>query len=199
MKNVTRFATRILTLALAGWLGTALITPAQATPLAQNGVCPAAGTATDCNLLISFGPNGAISTSGLGGNYDGAEDALIGVVNNSGHTLASFNISGFNIFGFEGDGINTYLSPSPQVAGNPDTSGYGGPLGYFTIVDLNTGTVNFWGGLADRANTYFSLEEGISLTQLPIITNNVPEPSALGMFGLGLIGMAWLARRRKSA
>ena len=136
---------------------------------------------------------------GAAGNYDGADDALIGVVNNSGHVLASFNVSGSNIFGFEGDGINTYgASPS---TGNPDTTGYGGPLGYFTNIapSFNSGTVNFWRGLTNGKATYFSLEESISQSSLPVITRNVPEPPTLPVFGLGLIGMGWLAWRRKSA
>jgi hypothetical protein len=206
MKNLTRYVTSVLTFALAGWLGTALITPAQATPLAQAGVCPdttpapAYGSAPDCNLLITFGPNGAISTSGQGGNYDGFEDALIGVVNNSGHGLSSFNISGNNIFGFDADGIDGYVpGGSPEVSGNPDNSGYGGPLGYFTNISGNSGTVNFWGGLSNGGTTYFSLEETIYLNALPVVTNNVPEPPVLAMFGLGLLGLGLLARRRKSA
>ena len=204
MKYLTRFATRALTLAIAGWLGTALITPAHAT-LAQTGVCPATSNliATDCNLLITFASNGSISTStGPQLNYDGVEDALIGVRNNSGHALASFNISGSNIFGFEGDGINGYvLGGSPQVTGNPDTTGYGGPLAYFTNIapGNGSGTVHFFGNLLNGASTYFSLEESISLAAPPVVTNNVPEPPVLAMFGLGLIGMGWLARRRKSA
>ncbi|MDA3878483.1 MAG: hypothetical protein PF483_15550, partial [Halothiobacillus sp.] len=147
MKYLTRIATRVLTLAVVGWFGTAL-TPAHAT-LAQTGVCPDVsgvsaqgggghGSATECNLLITFGTGGSISTStGLQSNYESIEDALIGVANNSGHVLNSFNISGSNIFGFEQDGINAYVTvlnggTSPKVAGNPDTTGYGGPLAYFT-------------------------------------------------------------------
>ncbi len=198
MKFFTKFATRAMTLAIAGWLGTA-VTPAQAT-LAQLGVCPSAGSASDCNLLLTFGSGGSIATStGPQTNYDGGDDALIGVLNNSGQVLNSFNISGYNLFGFEGDGINAYVTP--PVTGNPDNTGYGGPLAYFTNISpsRDSGTVNFWGGLADGAFTYFSLEESINLSSPPVVSNNVPEPSILPMFGLGLLGMGWLAWRRKSA
>jgi len=202
MKNLTRIATRAMTLAIAGWLGTAVI-PAHAA-LTQTGVCPdvtPSGNATDCNLLITFGPGGSISTStGPQTNYDGIEDALIGVVNNSGNVLTSFNVSGSNIFGFDGDGIDGFVVGAP-ITGNPDTTGYGGPLGYFTNIapSFNSGSVNFWGGLMNGNTTYFSLEESISQSALPVITRNVPEPPTLPLFGLGLIGMGWLAWRRKFA
>lgn len=200
MKNLTRFATRLSTLAIAGWLGTALITPAHAT-LTPPGVCPAAGVATDCNLLITFAANGSISTqNGPQTTYDGIEDALIGVVNNSGHTLTSFNISspGVPLFGFDGDGIDGFVPVSP-VPGNPDTTGYGGALAFFTNISLglDSGKVNFFGGLLDGSTTYFSLEEPINVNAPPHI--GTPEPPALPMLGLGLIGMGWLAWRRKAA
>jgi hypothetical protein len=216
MKYLTKLTASAMTLAIAGWFGLAA-TPAYAT-LAQTGVCPSVigapslggggvGSASDCNLLITFGPNGGISTStGPQTNYESIEDALIGVVNNSGHTLNSFNISGPNIFGFEADGIDRYVAAvnggvSPQVAGNPDTTGYGGPLGYFTNISAakDSGTVNFYGGLGGGHTTYFSLEEPISVDAPPIISNNVPAPPMLPLFALSLIGFGWLVRRRKSA
>lgn len=215
MKYLTKITTGAMTLAIAGWLGLA-ITPAYAT-LAQTGVCPnvngvsgqgggGMGNASDCNLLITFGPNSGISTStGPQTTYESIEDALIGVVNNSGHTLNSFNISGNNIFGFDGDGINHYVAAltgtSPQVAGNPDTTGYGGPLAYFTNISpaKDSGKVNFYGGLGGGKTTYFSLEEPISLEVPPVVTNNVPAPPMLPLFALSLIGFGWLARRRKNA
>ncbi|APZ42503.1 hypothetical protein BW247_04870 [Acidihalobacter ferrooxydans] len=123
---------------------------------------------------------------------------MIGVTNNSGSTLNSFNISGSNIFGFDRDGIDGYVVPNPKVAGNPDTTGYGGPIAYFTnITGYSSGTVNFYGGLANGANTYFSLEEGININKLPKISHNVPEPSDLGMLGLGLGMIGFLAWRRR--
>src|SRR4051812_39272836 len=92
-------------------LGSTMLTTS-AHALSVTGVCPdvtgAGGTATDCNLLIIFNADGSITTEvGSQTTYDGVEDALIGVVNNTGHTISSFNISasgGIPIFGFDGDG-----------------------------------------------------------------------------------------------
>jgi hypothetical protein len=179
-------------MAQASWDGTVTANgcPDTTTLTSHGGVLN--GVATDCNLVITFNPNGSITTSGPGGNYDGSEDALIGVINNSGHSISSFNISGSFIFGFDGDGIGAFIGMNNAN----DPSGYGGPYAWFTnIVGYDNGTVNFEGGIANGASSFFSLEEAIDIAHPPVITG-VPEPATLMLFGIGLAGVAGRFRRK---
>lgn len=183
--------------ALAVGLVTA-VAPAQAS-LSIPGVCPAAGTATDCNLLIIFNANGSIVTEfGPQANYDGIEDALIGVVNLTNHAISSFNISnpGVAIFGFDGDGICTFLAAGTCSTNTKDTTGYGGPNAFFTGINgaKDAGVVNFIAPIAaGGGQDYFSLEESISLTAPPII--NAPEPATIALLGIALAGLGFARRR----
>ncbi len=144
--------------------------------------CPAVGNDTGCGIVITITNQGAtVSTTGQG-PYDGIDDTLVGVVNNSTLPVSSLELqSSFDIFGFDGDGIETF-----GIAGNNrDSTGYGGPNAYFTniSVDQMRGTVNFITPIPANGGTgFFSLENALnSATACSSVLNNaVPKPASGG-------------------
>ncbi len=152
-------------------------------------------------ILITFGAHGSesITQASSQGPYDGSDDTYIGVINNSGATINSFTVasSTADIFGFDGDGIDTY--GAVENVGNPDATGYGGPNGYFTNITtvggVESGTVNFLGGIASGGTDYFSLEEPLTAAS---IGGTVPEPASWALMLLGFGGIGCAIRRRAS-
>jgi hypothetical protein len=173
-------------------------------PMSQaNAAFPAYGADPSANLIITLGAGNSVSIFDNGyGPYDGVEDTYLGVVNNSGGTVLSLNLSsnGAPIFGFDGDGLAAYGAPTPY-----DGNGYGGPLGYFTNISgsLQSGTINFTGGLANGATTYFSLEYPLSAADFTGggggITPGVPEASTWAMMLIGFASLGFASYRRAKA
>jgi uncharacterized protein (TIGR03382 family) len=164
-------------------------------------------------LIITIAANGTASLGpGPGsaqGPYDSSDDSYIGVVNLSASVISSIGLTGTpggtgsGTFGFDGDGIDTFGATS----NSSDTTGYGGPHGFFSSVNTAAGTavVNFLGGIAATTGTdYFSLEgPPSSLGGLGIVVNPVPGPIA-GAGGPGIVAafagvFAWLRRRRRQS
>ncbi len=173
--------------------------------------CPTVGTNAaytgaggGCNTEITIAANGSISTAVVNPNpYDGVEDTLVGVINNSSAPVTSLNIAGSNIFGFDGDGIctyafagNSYCSASQSLGTDPGD--YQGPTSTFSTLDNNTGTVLFSGGdvAANGGMSYFSLEE--PPTANLVVTSGTPEPASMALLGAGLSALYFLRRRRKA-
>lgn len=158
----------MLGLVFAGPVSAAPPTP----PFTQ---CPAIGFDTSCAILIVVEPGGSLASYGDPKQppFDGIEDTLIGVQNNSESGIKSIALSAKvspGIFEFDGDGLCSGENSSgeggflPPPAGCPfGPTGYEGPNTSFTIVNGNEGSVNFTKGLGPKESTYFSLEGAISL------------------------------------
>lgn len=155
-----------------------------------------------CNVLITFNANGSVTTVIENANpYDGVEDTLVGVVNNTGGAISSFVLTGTAanaLFGFDGDGAcaggGGQYESAANCKGATDPNGYGGPGVTFTGINaaLTSGTVDFAGGIGAHGGTsWFSLEEPPSLN---IRVGGVPEPSSLWFLG-SFVGLA-LARKK---
>ena len=142
------------------------------------------GSASGCGALITVsavdGSGHATSftavATGNGNPYDGLEDTLVGIQNNSGANLTSITLSSPDttdggIFNFDGDGpCNTlYHSPAyswcpvgyPTVPGDTNPGGYAGPNNTFSNISDNktSGTVSFTTAIPNNGgSTWFALE-----------------------------------------
>jgi hypothetical protein len=119
-------------IALAGGCAALLLlllglSPATAGAFTQ---CPAVGADTGCQFLITVSDSGqSFQSDSTQPPYENAEDALIGVQNNSSKPLASIPLSspGTPLFGFELDGLcNPGTGPAPSGCVH-STSGGGTP------------------------------------------------------------------------
>ena len=81
-------------------------------------ICPTtSNTNTDCCYILTINPGGTFTGAGVSGAnpFDGNDDALIGVVNDSGAAFStpiflSGSSSTGGIFDFDGDGICTFVT-----------------------------------------------------------------------------------------
>ena len=177
-----------------------------------NPPCPQIGNANGCDVTITLNANGT-STINVTGQppYDGVEDQLVGITNNSTSTISSVSLSGSNIFGFDGDGAGEpgsgcngsggSLTYSCFPGGPFGASGYEGPNTSFTVMDASDGNVNFTGGLPVGGTAWFSLEEppttgGFTVTGTQTGT---PEPGSVVLFATGILGLAVLFGRKRLA
>ncbi|HEY1580434.1 MAG TPA: hypothetical protein VGF82_25515 [Terracidiphilus sp.] len=149
-------------------------------------VCPAVGNDNNCGIIITITDTDATVTVTGQGPYDGADDTLIGVVNNGRVPISTLRLnSTLPIFGFDGDGIVAF-----GISGNAkDTTGYGGPNAFFTNINSaqTQGDVNFIVPIAAHGGTgFFSLEDALTSASTPCssILNNSLSGPFLGASGI---------------
>lgn len=177
VRSKPRYAGAVVTV-LCAVVALAFAGPAAAsTPTPPFTQCPTLGFDTSCAILIVVEPNGSLVsyTDPTQGPFDGIEDTLIGVQNESSSPVSSIALNSAvfpGIFEFDEDGLCSGHNEGggsgfvPPPVGCPfGPTSYEGPGTGFTIINGSEGTVNFLnGGLAPGKSTYFSLEGSISLT-----------------------------------
>ncbi len=167
--------------------------------------CPSAGVNTGCEFLITIGSNSqapiaADPNAPNNGPYDGSDDVLVGIQNNSTSTVFSVPLTGSGstpLFQFENDGPCTQSPGPPASSCASDPSGYAGPgITYSGIsASQQSGTVNIAAGVAPGGTAWFGLEGAPTASQIatgsPVVTagpspSGVPEPSSLALMGGGM-------------
>jgi hypothetical protein len=175
---------RLLGVSLAGALALVLTaaTAAAAAPLFPQ--CPPVGSNAGCSQLVVINAKGVatvqVDPAAPPNGYDGVEDTLIGVQNNSSRSISSINLASTtaSIFGFDGDGLcDPSTWPNPTTTNTPPNcpspqgfgpTGYEGPGTSFSNISSNemTGTVDFSPALQPGGSAYFGLEEALQAGQL---------------------------------
>src|SRR5487761_273357 len=154
------------------------VTPA-ATPQPPFTQCPADGLDTSCGILIQI-TNSANNILGdpSQGPFDGSDDTLVGLLNNSSDTISSIQLSSnTNLLGFDGDGL-CVQTPEPAACPFGPTTYEGPGVSYTNITpDQSGGVVNFSPGISPGQSGYFSLEEPLNAT---IVTAGGPTPGEQG-------------------
>jgi adhesin/invasin len=145
--------------------------------------CPPIGQSQGCGILI------VVTNTGINvledpdvGPFDGSEDTLVGVQNDSSATVTQVTLSGgvVNIFGFEGDGLCAFTACEWL---HPTT--YEGPTTSFANInaDATVGDVLFNPGLAPGQSTYLSLEEKLTAATIQAITFDLSPATASNPVG----------------
>lgn len=160
--------------------------------------CPAIGQAPSCEILLVVNPDGTVSVANdpSVGPFDGSDDTLVGIVNNSQTAVKAVTVDGpgSGLAGFDGDGIcsGDYGTWNGSAGCPYGPTGYEGPGTSFVTdpSNLDEAEVDFAGGLAAGGTAYFSLEGALATAQLTArkgglasFTVTGSDSSALGQAG----------------
>lgn len=147
---------------------------AASTPSPPFGQCPAIGSAPGCEILLVVNANGTVNVQGDSsvGPFDGSDDTLVGIVNDSSSTVKAVTVSGpgSGLSGFDGDGIcsGSYGAWNGSSGCPYGPTGYEAPkTSFVTSPSLpDSAEVDFTGGLTPGGTAYFSLEGALTSAQL---------------------------------
>jgi Domain of unknown function DUF11 len=162
--------------AVGASLAAASAVPAGAatTPTPPFTECPAIGSSPSCEILLVVNADNTVSVLGdpSVGPYDGSDDTLVGIINDSTAAVKAVTVSGPGsaLSGFDGDGIcsgdyGTWTGSSGCPYG---PAGYEGPgTSFVTDPSLpDSAEVDVAGGLAPGKTAYFSLEGALTSAEL---------------------------------
>ena len=130
--------------------------------------CPAVGLSSSCAILVTINADRSVTvfSDPSVGLYDGGDDTLIGVQNNSTSAVDAITVTGpgSGLGLLDGDGLCSF-----GVVGCPfGPTGYEGP-GTSIVTDptiSDSAEIDFSGGLQANHSAYFSLEGVLTSAQL---------------------------------
>jgi hypothetical protein len=147
---------------------------AASSPVPPFNQCPGIGDSPSCEILLVVNPDNSVSVVGdpSVGPFDGSDDTLVGIVNESSAAVKAVTVSGpgSDLSGFDGDGIcsGDYGTWNGSAGCPYGPTGYEGPgTSFVTSPSLpDSAEVDFTGGLAPGGSAYFSLEGALVAAQL---------------------------------
>jgi hypothetical protein len=169
-----------------------------------------------CNAVVTITTGGTTVTITNSNPFEGADDSLVGIINNGTTPVSTITLTGSGISGWDGDGICTfgaggefadtftsgssaYCSAS-QLAGNDPQDYYGPNMTFSNYSSGDAVTVTFSPAIAVGASTFLSLEglPSASLTAAPGGTPTTPAPASIWLIAIGFcaLGAYYLQRTR---